>query len=282
MKNILLRKFHQLYKYVGPFLIAMTIFSPCSTNADTELDRQKAALDMIADFADRFCKDIPLVGHGDRMELSGEAKAELSGIVKKLADLGLEGAGKYQQSEYQGLLQRDLIAGLKSSVDCRLKIWKDLKSTLVTESSPTVVAPDSDVQERYTPAEPPQTEVSPPRRYDLGYWSKYSYVSGPSFHCSDASQPVEILTCRDPSLRQADGIMGAMYQDLRLALSTSAAKRVRSAQRQWIKERDRTCPVTHQDLVSSFRSSGAVSCLLRQIQARSNDLWSTLRGVTRQ
>ncbi len=281
MTSILNCQTNQLFKYVFLFLIVMASFLTCSTNADTALDRQKEALDMIADFADRFCKDIPLVGQGDSRELSGQAKAELSGIVKKLADLGLEGAGKYQQSEYQGLLQRDFIEGLKSSVDCRLKIWNDLKSTLMTES-PAVVAPDTDVRKDYTPTEPPPTMIPPQRKYGLDYWSSYSHISGPSFRCSAATLPVEILICRDPSLRQADGIMGAMYQDLRRVLSTSTANQVRSAQRQWIKERDRVCPVSHQDLTSSSRSALAVSCLLGQIQARSNELWVTLSRVTEQ
>ena len=114
--------------------IAVIIFIclPSLANTATSLDRQKQALDIIADFADRFCKDIPLEGSGDNVELSGNAKTELSGVVKKLAKLGISGAGKYQNSDYQGLLQKDIIEGLKSNVDCRLKIWEDLKSTLLT------------------------------------------------------------------------------------------------------------------------------------------------------
>lgn len=122
-------------------LLIGAVFSfPSISTAETPLDRQKQALDIIAEFADRFCKNIPLVGVGDAVELSVQGKAELSGIVKKLAVLGLEGASHYQNSEYQGLLQKDLIEGLKSNVDCRIRIWGDLKSTLLASApkDPTV------------------------------------------------------------------------------------------------------------------------------------------------
>lgn len=109
-----------------------------------------------------------------------------------------------------------------------------------------------------------------------GYWSAYSHVSGPSFQCSAATQPSETLICSDATLRKADGIMGEIYQDLRQALSKSDADRIRSDQRQWIRDRDRACPVSNRDLESSSRSAPAVSCLLVQIQARSNELWDAL------
>lgn len=114
-------------------IIAINLFAqfPQPTYAEPDLDRQRQALNIIADFADRFCKNIPLEGTGGEIELSVQAKAELSGIVKKLASLGIEGAGKYQTSEYEGLLQKDITEALKSSVDCRLKIWQDLKSSLL-------------------------------------------------------------------------------------------------------------------------------------------------------
>jgi hypothetical protein len=102
------------------------------------LEETEKALNMIADFADRLCKDIPLQGHGDNLELTGSAKAELNGIIKKLANLGLDGAIKYQNTEYEGLLQKDLVSALKDSTNCRLQIWKDLKDKLISSSTSTI------------------------------------------------------------------------------------------------------------------------------------------------
>ena len=77
---------------------------------------------MIADFADRLCEKIPLTGSG--VELTGEAKAEVSVIFKKIAGLGFEGAAKYQN--YEGLLQKDLAKALKDSSTCKLTVLREL------------------------------------------------------------------------------------------------------------------------------------------------------------
>lgn len=66
-------------------------------NADS-LETQKKALDIIADFADRLCTTTPLTGSASNLELSEHAKAELSELIKKIANLGIEGAAKYQTS----------------------------------------------------------------------------------------------------------------------------------------------------------------------------------------
>ena len=104
--------------------------------AQSSLVRQQQALDMIAVFAEKLCKDIPLTGGGRSLELSGKAKAELSGIIKKIANLGVEGAAKYQTSEYRGLLQKDLAKAIKESTNCRLEVWKDLKDKLLGVAAP--------------------------------------------------------------------------------------------------------------------------------------------------
>jgi len=93
----------------------------------TSLEENEKALNTIASFSDRLCKDIPLEGSGDNLGLSGSAKAELKGIVKKLIDLGVEGAIKYQTTEYEGLLQKDLVNAIQAETNCRLQIWRDLK-----------------------------------------------------------------------------------------------------------------------------------------------------------
>lgn len=61
---------------------------------DDSLDRQKKALQIISDFADHLCSDVPLNGNSQQVQLNGDAKAKLKGIVSKVADLGFEGAAK--------------------------------------------------------------------------------------------------------------------------------------------------------------------------------------------
>lgn len=99
------------------------------------MTRQKAALDVIQAFADNFCKTVPLAGKSDSVEASVEAKAKLSNLLKKLADLGIEGAAKYRSEEWQGPLRDSLSGILKDNQNCRLEIWKDLQSKLLRTSA---------------------------------------------------------------------------------------------------------------------------------------------------
>lgn len=96
-----------------------------------EDDGQAKALDVIATFAERICKSAPTSGSSEAVELSGKAKAELTGLVKKVADLGIEGAAKYQSNEYQGVLQKDLAALLSKDADCKFKISEKLIDKLI-------------------------------------------------------------------------------------------------------------------------------------------------------
>ena len=58
---------------------------------------QQKTLNIIADFADWMCKDIPLQGQEKGIELTGNAKAELNGIIKKFVASGIDAAVKYQK-----------------------------------------------------------------------------------------------------------------------------------------------------------------------------------------
>ncbi|MGX9727698.1 MAG: hypothetical protein ACTFAK_10390 [Candidatus Electronema sp. VV] len=63
---------------------------------------------MIANFPDRICSNIRLEGSGSAVELNGEAKAELKGLFKKFANLGIGGTGKYKETAWSGVLQKDI------------------------------------------------------------------------------------------------------------------------------------------------------------------------------
>ena len=116
------------------FAIAATT-APVSGSAQTSsgdpLLRQKAALEVIRDFADSFCKTIPQKGTSGSVELSGDAKANLGGLLKKITDLGFEGAAKYKEDDWQGPLRESLAEMTKNNQTCRLEIWKDLSSKLL-------------------------------------------------------------------------------------------------------------------------------------------------------
>jgi hypothetical protein len=125
-------------------LVAFLLLS-ASGNADADafdrsrragvdnLEEQKKALKVIEDFAERLCDTVPLSGSANNYELSGNAKAELNTVIKQLVNLGVEGAAKYQSSEWQGVLQQDLAGQLSQSRDCKLRVFENLSNKLLSK-----------------------------------------------------------------------------------------------------------------------------------------------------
>jgi branched-chain amino acid transport system substrate-binding protein len=105
------------------FFTAVVLFLlPMKHSHADDLDNRKKALDIIREFADNVCFKIPVVGKKSNFQLSGEAKAELDGILKRLSDLGLKISGEYKNDAYFGVLQNDLANSIKESNDCKLSV----------------------------------------------------------------------------------------------------------------------------------------------------------------
>jgi hypothetical protein len=124
-------------------LLMLLVPPPGAAFAQNPNAQNKEALQIISDFADRLCSRVPLEGSGSTVDLSGTGKAELDGLLKKMASLGIQGSAKYQQSQFQGLLQKDLVAALKTSTDCKLKVLEALKDKLLSAvNAPKPATPD--------------------------------------------------------------------------------------------------------------------------------------------
>ena len=124
--------------------LVAVVFPLAVLSANSSAQETAAALFMIADFADRLCGgDIPLHGNQNQLELSGEVKLELSGLVKKLANLGLgfEGGAKYTTSEYEKLLRKDLAELLRDKAKCKSQVERDLAAKLVVSIVPKPESP---------------------------------------------------------------------------------------------------------------------------------------------
>lgn len=176
----------------GVLLTVISATFAIHSSAEDDLDRQQKALSIISDFADKLCKDIPLSGSSGKTELSGSAKAELKGIVSKVAELGFEGAAKYSDSKYEGLLQTDLAATLKDNSGCRLQVWNDLKDKLISKVGPAPTLP-----------QPAKVEAFCTRLYhkatigDPGSWKDSATVSCPT--------NTKLLACRYWAGTQGNG-----------------------------------------------------------------------------
>jgi hypothetical protein len=64
-------------------------------------------------------------------KIAGNVKAEVSGLVKKLADLGVIGTGETTSTNYEGVLQQQLADTLKDVRNCKLKTLEILKAQLL-------------------------------------------------------------------------------------------------------------------------------------------------------
>ena len=118
------------------FVLAFLAFIG-DTNAQSSQDDQEKALNMIADFADRICSHIPLEGTGQNVDLSVKAKADLKGLLKKIADIGIEGAGKYEDKKWRGVVQSDLKEILIKNADCKFKVFVSLIDKIKPSSQQT-------------------------------------------------------------------------------------------------------------------------------------------------
>lgn len=88
------------------------------------MENKKEALAIIADTADQICnKNIKQSSQSNEMSLSGEANAEIAGLVKKLVDLGIVGAGSYSSKKTQGILQYELAGSIKSQSNCKQGVF---------------------------------------------------------------------------------------------------------------------------------------------------------------
>jgi hypothetical protein len=91
---------------------------------------------VIEEFAAHICHTVYQEGQNNEKELSGDAKAQLSGVISKLVDLNGGVAARLNDQKYQGVLQQQLASALKESADCQ----KDVFHTLVDRMLPPAAA----------------------------------------------------------------------------------------------------------------------------------------------
>jgi tetratricopeptide (TPR) repeat protein len=77
------------------------------------------ALSQINKFATDICKT-PLTGSRSDAEISGEVNLAFALLMKALARIGIKGAAKYQNQQWQGPEQKDVVTIVVTSNQCRL------------------------------------------------------------------------------------------------------------------------------------------------------------------
>ena len=118
------------------------------------------ALNAITDTAAKICNTVPTSGERDSAEVKGDVKAEVSGLLKKLGDLGISGTGRYTHDDYVGVVQEQLAAALKNNSDCRLTVFMALQGKLMPQSG--------------APAAPSGWSMSPEQAESCGFgWPRF-------------------------------------------------------------------------------------------------------------
>ncbi|NKN39487.1 hypothetical protein HFC70_24370 [Agrobacterium sp. a22-2] len=93
------------------------------------------ALESVQKILPLICGSFPQGGSAQKVEIKGEAKATINGLLKKLADLGIEGAADFSSEEYVGVLRSEIGAELKSVRDCNQKVYADFSKIIAVGSS---------------------------------------------------------------------------------------------------------------------------------------------------
>jgi len=98
---------------------------------ETSGSNKLLALEKIIEASKTICTDVPVSGSTTSVQLEGDAQAEFFALLKALADLGIEGAAKYTDVEYSGVLQSELAKQIQNTNECRLSVLNLLSNALL-------------------------------------------------------------------------------------------------------------------------------------------------------
>ena len=97
----------------------------------TQQQQLTESLKLITDAADKICGVVVAAGEAQSVKVSGDVKAQLNALARKLADLGLSGTGEFATDSYVGMLRTDLATTLKDQRDCKSKIFDKLSDKVI-------------------------------------------------------------------------------------------------------------------------------------------------------
>jgi len=112
---------------VGSLVLALTGLTPFVAHAESN----EQALQEITNTADKICGIVAAKGETSTVAVKGQVNAELNGLAKRLANLGISGTGDITSSSYEGIVQQDLTSTLKDVRECKLKVFERLEEKLV-------------------------------------------------------------------------------------------------------------------------------------------------------
>ncbi len=219
---------------------------------------QQQALAQIIKTANEICQSAPLEETSRGIDLKGDANAKLGGLVGKLADLGIAGAGEYQTNRSLGVLQKDLIIAIQSANGCKLEVFRTLEKDLLRGRAVNVAPennsnPGAPISKPSSASDPPSVASAPrvaPNAYPVLLRPKW---------CGRAGTQIETAICKNSDLADLDVRMDGAYNAVlsRLAPDSEQYKNFKREQYYWFVNRN-----------ECQQSSDVVACLKRAYSNR--------------
>ena len=124
-------------------IIAISLFISCAAPADSlsqvEIAHENAKqLQALTEAANQICQRAPLNSQSIKIELSAEASATVSQLLRKLAGGKIEGRAQWTDAHTEGVLQSDLAAAIANGNSCAKDAIALLKDDLLVPLNPQV------------------------------------------------------------------------------------------------------------------------------------------------
>jgi len=114
------------------FVFCFAIFAASEAEAQSQtIDAQAKALDLITKTADSVCSIVTLAGNSQSLKVKGEVKAQLSGLIKQLADLGISGDADFNSDKYEGFIRADLATAIQNNAQCKFNVFDKLQAKMI-------------------------------------------------------------------------------------------------------------------------------------------------------
>ncbi|HEV2156284.1 hypothetical protein [Bradyrhizobium sp.] len=114
------------------FVLCFAILAASKAEAQPQsLDAQAKALDLITKTADSVCSIVTLAGNSQSLKIKGEVKAQLNGLIRQLADLGISGDADFNSDKYEGLIRTDLATAIQNNAQCKFNVFDKLQAKMI-------------------------------------------------------------------------------------------------------------------------------------------------------
>ena len=115
--------------------LGMAVLLPSFAVA-ANLDEITRAIPIIDEAADHMCATVQTAGSTTNTKVAGDVKAQLNGIFSKFADLGGSADISHTVSNFEGVLQSDLVTALQNQAQCKTQVLTTLVNKLFPDAGP--------------------------------------------------------------------------------------------------------------------------------------------------